>query len=242
MISDERVFTSVAGAGVQYLPGHVEDFIDLVLNKYISTSGDILELGGGGLRFAFPAASRARVTVVDLDAAGLDVDAITKKVHENGKVQIDLPLVKKNIFPIISDALTFLEKDKAKYSLIATYRMVHFFSPKMIDDLFSLAKARMHSGALFAISGISFYELPFKERFNQLYINSSPIKNNEYYRGFFDNEFANSIRNDQNLGDRMHFFDSSLITNLAKKHGFDVVLSGYPSTGIVEGYILKATD
>ena len=76
-IAKHRRFSQQPGCGVQYIPGHIEPFVDLVLKEFLPPEGDLLDLGGGGLRFALPVALGGRaITVVDLDGGGLDVGEI----------------------------------------------------------------------------------------------------------------------------------------------------------------------
>jgi len=38
-----------SGHGAQYLPGHVEPFVDLIIDEYLPETGELLDLGGAGM-------------------------------------------------------------------------------------------------------------------------------------------------------------------------------------------------
>jgi SAM-dependent methyltransferase len=242
LISDERAFTSVQGTGVQYLPGHIEDFVDLIIKKYIPQGGNILELGGGGLRFAIPACEKAIVKVVDLDPAGLEICNVMEKVKSNGKWTYDENSTISHLSTEVSDALVFLRTTNEKYDLIVAFRLLHFLTPEQIDEFFLHTKRCLKPSGIFVFSGFSFYELPLQRRHNTLFENSAPAENakNIYFRKFQMGEEITKLRAQQNIGYFAHFFDNNHVAFLARKHNFRVLLSGFPSTGIVEGYILSA--
>jgi hypothetical protein len=239
-ISEERIFSNIIGTGVQYIPGHIDKFVDLIAEMYIPEDGEVLEVGGGGLRFALPVAERRPITVVDLDKASLNIEEILRKVSQNNKASISTDLARSRITTVISGAHEYLSASRKSYVLIATFRFLHFFPTKELDSLFSLIRRRLERRGLFAFSGISFYELPFKIIFNLLYLNSIPVSGDRYLRNILDTEEGMKIRREQNLGKLIHFFDIDLVRQLAEKHHFEIVLAGFPSTKIVEGYVLRA--
>lgn len=239
-ISEERAFSSVKGVGVQYIPGHKEEFVDLILTTYLPSDGEILELGGGGLRFALPVAETRSITVVDLDKESLNIIEISRKVEKNNKKATDLDAAMRRIKPVVSDALTYLSGSNECYSLIASFRLLHFFSTEELESFFELSRRKLKENGLLVFSGFGFYELPIKDRFNLLYINSVPVLESQYLRNIEDSEKGLLLRKEQNLGKRIHCFDLKLVSYFAQKYGFDIVLAGFPSTKIVEGYILRA--
>lgn len=242
LISDERAFTSVQGTGVQYLPGHVEDFVDLIIKKYTPEASNILELGGGGFRFAIPASEKSLVKVVDLDPLGLEISSIIEKVKGNGKWVYDEISIKNHLSTQVGDALSFLSTTNEKFDLIVSFRLLHFFHPKQIDEFFFHTKRCLKQNGTFVFSGFSLYELPLQRSHNKLFKNSMPVEDdkNIYYRKFISGDEITKLRLEQNIGDIAHFFDNSYVNFLAQRHNFRVLLSGFPSTGIVEGYILAA--
>ena len=140
-ISKERKIAGIKGLGIQYIPGHVEPFIDLIIKDHMPDKGGIiLDLGGGGLRFAIPVAlTNRKITVVDLDPSGLDIDIIYSKVLANDKEQIpDAEILKKNISVEIISVFDYLKSSKQTYSLITSFRLIHFLSEIEVEFFFTL--------------------------------------------------------------------------------------------------------
>ena len=109
-----------------------------------------------------------------------------------------------------------------------------------IEDIFLKARNSLDGGGIFAFSGFSKFELPRCEVANSLFSNSTPVNGNRYYRQYKENKIINDIRAAQNIGKYSHFFDIEYVQKLSKKYHFEILLGGYPSTKIVEGYVLKA--
>lgn len=240
-VSPERKVSSVEGTGIQYIPGHVDPFIDVVLNHYLPADARVLDLGGGGLRLGLPsAASKRHTTVVDLDADALQVDAIMQRVQENGKMKFDPDLIRRYLVTVHRDVLEYLNDLHEKFDVVTAFRLLHFYKPSEVSEFFDLVHRHTRPDALFAFSATTFMQLPHKRDKNAIFLNSEATQPDfPYYRRFIDNEESRSIRQNQNLGPVLHCFDIPLVQSLAKEHGFEVIMSGFPSTAIVEGYVLR---
>lgn len=87
-ISSERRISCVKGTGVQYIPGHEETFVDYILESFLPNMGEILDLAGGGLRFAIPVALKGRrIIVVDKDEGSLNIEGIVARVLANSRIR-----------------------------------------------------------------------------------------------------------------------------------------------------------
>jgi hypothetical protein len=238
-ISAERKVSKIKGTGIQYLPGHVEPLADLIIKEYLpSDAGLILDLGGGGLRFAIPVALQNRkITVVDTDSSGTDLDLIYNKLKKNKKVNLpDINLLRLNINIENEDIFGFLENSKAKYSLITAFRLIHFFNEKETDRFFRLVSFRIKKTGTLVISGFSRFEED-DSTYNEIYCNSEPVSGNYYYRKFLNNISALKIRQEQNLSLYFQIFSEEYLNEIIKKHNFKMIVGGLPSTRIVRGYI-----
>jgi SAM-dependent methyltransferase len=240
-ITPERKISTIEGTGVQYIPGHVENFIDFVIENYLPDTGNILDLGGGGLRFAIPAALRGKaVTVVDLDASSLDVESIVAKVNQNGKLNINCEAVQKLIQVRVQDVLSYLEESKTSYHFISAFRVIHFFSPDLLSKFFSLIHKKLENNGILVLSAIVPYNTSETREFNELYLNSENLDPaNIYYRRFKETLEAENTRTQQNLPEFIHMIDRKFMDLQAQHYGFDVIEKGLQSTRVVEGYILK---
>jgi hypothetical protein len=238
-ISAERKVSKIKGTGIQYLPGHVEPLTDLIIKEYLpSDEGLILDLGGGGLRFAIPVASQNRkITVVDSDKTGTDIDLIYSKLKKNKKVHLpDINLLRQNIKIENEDIFSFLENSIAKYSLIAAFRLIHFFNEKETDRFFRLVSFRIKKTGTLVLSGFSIFEED-DSTYNEIYCNSEPVSGNEYYRKFFNNISALKIQQEQNLSQYFQMFSEDYINGITRKYNFKMIVGGLPSTRVVRGYI-----
>lgn len=240
-ISPERKVSTVPGTGVQYIPWHDENFIDYVVENFLPRAGEILDLGGGGFRFAIPVALREKsVIVVDLDEAGLDIENIVKRSNEFGKFHIKFEEVVNFITIKRDDIFSFLEHNGRFYQLITAFRLIHFFSPALLEKFFSLVTSRLEQNGIFAFSGVTPYNVNDKENFNEIFLNSSAFdKSNPLYRKFNDSSEANAIRDKQNLAEFIHLIDEQFIDYLVHKYNFSIIASEIASTKIVVGYVLK---
>jgi hypothetical protein len=239
-IAKERKVTTVDGTGIQYIPGHIEPLVDMVIENNLPVSGQILDLGGGGLRFAIPVAEKnKKITVVDLDSSGLDINIIYNKMIENNIEDLpDLELITQNIIIKVDNVFNFLKNTNTIFSLITSFRLIHFFSEKDVVELFKLISKKISDHSKLIISAIT----PFNEdniTYNDIYLNSKPVSKNIYYRKFMTNELANKIQTEQNLGDYIHLFTADYIESYANKFNFKLIESNLPSTKIVRGFIFS---
>ncbi len=241
-ISLERRKSSVAGTGIQYIPGHVEKFVDLVADVYVRAGAKVLELGGGGLRFAVPVALKGMdITVVDLDRESLDTGMVVERVNSNGTLRLDAAVLSRRIKAVERGALEFLGDCGPDYDLIAAFRLVHFFSPPEVERFFELAAGALRRNGVLAFSSMTLHDLPLRSEFNEIHRNSAPVDpRDECFREFRRDAAAGKVREEQNLKERVHCLDARRVRRLADRFWFEVLLSGFPATRIVEGHVLKA--
>jgi hypothetical protein len=240
-ISKERKVSAVPGTGVQYIPGHVEPLVDLIVNDFLPFSGGILDLGGGGMRFAIPVAlADKKITIVDLDRTGLDIDLIHEKMKGNNMEEVpDIFLLKKNIIIINEDIFNFLFYTTYTYALITAFRIIHFFSESEIKKFFNLVSSKIAPGGKIVISALTQYDEDNK-KFNEVYVNSRPVSpENKYYREFTDSDAANRIQQEQNLSKRIHLVSCEYLEKLLEPTMLKIAYYDIPSTKIVKGYILE---
>lgn len=240
-VSKERKISSKKGTGTQYLPGHDEPFVDFIIEKYLPDSGNILDLGGGGLRFAIPVALRGKeVTVVDMDPDALDIATIVGRVNSIGKLHIDLNTIRSLIKVENQNIFHYLKETNNQYSFISGFRVIHFNSSQMIAKLFSLVHSKLDKNGLFVVSANTIYNLPNTDEFNEIFLNSTELDSeNSLYRKFNNTVEAESLREKQNLPQCVHFVDNQFVCSLAQAHGFEVIESDLQSTRVVRGYVLR---
>jgi SAM-dependent methyltransferase len=238
-ISAERKLSIIKNTGIQYIPGHIEPLVDLIIDKYLpGDNGDLLDLGGGGLRFAIPVASLNRkIIVVDLDKTALDIDLIFSKMKENGFADFfDLNLLKKNILTVVDDVFNFIETTKVSYSLITLFRVIHFFNENEVDHLFNLLSKRLRKDGKLVVSAFSQYNDDNTTQ-NEIFSNSKPFLRNVFYRKFIENNNTEKIQKEQNLGPLVHLFSEDYLKVYGEKHHLKLITGNLPSTRIVRGYI-----
>jgi SAM-dependent methyltransferase len=240
-IAKERKKSSIKNTGIQYIPGHDDNFVDLVCQKYLPENERILELGGGGLRFAVPAALRGKdITVVDIDKEALNIPQIVKIVNENAKISVNADSIISRINVVNEDIFYFLENTRKKYGLIVCFRVIHFFSPEQIERFFSLIENRITGSGILAISAMIKNNFSREGEPNEFFLNSSPVcGENILYRRFEDTLEAESLRQNQNLPKNIHFIDEHFVNCKAEKFKYEIVVSNFLSTRIVNGYVLK---
>ncbi len=242
-ISQHRRLTTQDGDGVQYLPGHVEPFVDLIVQDYLPTEGEIVDLGGAGLRFALPVAKTGRrIKVVDIDANGLDLDLIVDRVNANEGTNLASRHFATLIEFHVADGLEFLASTTDKFGLITAFRLVHLFDPEKIEKFFRLASRALVADGHLALSGMTAFNLPIgseKER-NEVFTGSEPIRGEQQlYRRFVSSPEADKAREAHNLRPEIHLLDSEFVAATADQHGFEMVVDAYKSTRIVAGFVLK---
>jgi SAM-dependent methyltransferase len=240
-ITKERKRSSLKGAGIQYIPGHDDPFIDFIVERYLPETGTLVDLGGGGLRFAIPVSlTGKKISVVDMDPDALDLDGIVKKINANGKLLIDYEKIKNLIRIEVQDILPFLRMTPETYDLISAFRVLHFLSPDKVDELFSLISRKLNPGGLLAISAITPFDRSKATDCNEFYLNSSAVDPARIlYRKFYDSSEANRIREEQNLSPFLHFIDGPFVSSTAERCGFEVLERDVRSTRVVSGYVLK---
>ena len=240
-ISKHRRLSECRGGGVQYIPGHIEPFVDLVVNNYLPRTGSILEIGGAGLRFAVPVAARGRqITVVDLDSSGLDVRSIVDRVNQNGDGDLQVDELCERIDTRVQSAAGFLHSPPARYTMIAAFRLAHFSSPHDFKRLFDLVQLALEPGGVFVISAMTPFNLPEMHDYNEVYLSTEPVrKSSPLYRAFRQDPEAQRVRRLQNLTPRVHFVSSELIGEHATTEGFELVVDAFASTRIVAGFVLR---
>jgi SAM-dependent methyltransferase len=235
--------SSTPGLGVQYVPGHVEPFVDLVVGEYLPPTGNLLDVGGGGLLFAIPCALRGRkVTVVDLDEAALDVGMVIDRVNRNDDSSIDVQATGHLIETCVSDVLEYLRGESREFALVSAFRVAHFLGPEGLSELFRLTSRVLVPGGLFVLSGMTPYDLVEGAVYNEVYLNTTAVSLEQpLYRVFACTDSARRIRQEQNLGGTVHLFDSALVAAHSREVGFEVIVDSYPATRIVAGYIMRRT-
>lgn len=232
------------GHGVQYLPGHVEPFVDLVINDFVPDEGEILDLGGGGLRFGLPVARLGRrVTVVDVDPTGLDVEMVVQRVNENEGTELDPGEITPLLDLIECDALDFLRTNRREFALITAFRVAHFMDPDQVAELFRSTYRASSFGGRFAFSAMTPYNLPDAAELNEVYRWTRPVAENyPYFRVFLDDPEADQVRQSQNLGRHVHVVDSEWVAARARETGYDVLIDGVTATRIVAGFVMGKPD
>jgi len=240
-VAPERKRSSVGGTGIQYLPGHVDKFIDLVVDTYLPCVGSVVDLGGGGLRFAVPAALEGRaVSVVDLDKDGLDIGLIVGHLARNGTSSLEIQTLSDKISTYHQNVFEFLQSTDDCYDLITAFRLLHFFSGQEVARFLELANQRLSRNGLLAFSAMSLFNLPLSDEFNEIYLHSESVAASDpYFRRFRDDSVADGLRADQNLPERFRCFGTASVCELAKEYKFDMILGGFPATKIIAGYVLK---
>ena len=242
-VSPHRRRTSRPGHGIQYLPGHVEPFVDLVLERFVPRSGRIVDLGGGGLRFALPVALSGRqISVVDLDPLGLDLDVIVDRVNANDESDLSSRSLADLIEVHVGDGLEFLEQSRQEFALITAFRLVHLFPPELLRSFFGAAYHALEPAGHLVVSAMTAYNLPLEDpaRFNEVFASSEPVRSVEpLYRRFVQTRAAAEVRRTHNLSGRFHLVDAPFVSGIARAHGFEVVVDSYKSTRIVAGFVLR---
>jgi SAM-dependent methyltransferase len=243
-ISKHRRLSRQIGHGVQYLPGHVEPFVDLVISEYLPDDGEILDLGGGGLRFALPVALLGRrVTVVDVDPSGLDLEMVVQRVNENEGSQLDLELIAPMLEMVESDLLDFLRTNTKRFDFIAAFRVAHFMNPAQFAELFRLTSRALLPGHRFAFSAMTPHDHTLATEFNEVYRCTRPVCDDfPLFRSFMDDPEADRVRSAQNLGAEVHFVDSEWVERSARSVGFCVLVKESAATRIVEGFVVEKLE
>jgi hypothetical protein len=243
-VSKQRKISNLKETGIQYLPGHEERFMDKTIDLLgdMNKSLNILELGGGGLRFALSAIGLNNVehiTIVEPDYYSLDYRKIIKLTdlpeHRSGKSESKCTF-------FIGTVQSFLSsmKPRINYDVIASFRMFHFFDPGSLDNIMLKLRDILCADGLLVFSGISSGDYNNPGEKNLLFNNSSPIKGQEHYRTVnVKNEEVLKTVAEQNLPRKLLFLDEVYVRSLMERCGFEKVLGPCKATRIVDGYIFK---
>lgn len=241
----QRKKSNVKGTGIQYLPGHKDDFIDLCTNVICKSENNkvkVLDIGGGGLRFAsgiLECDNIEKIFIVDPDYYSLDYEKIFSMAELDSK---HYKLFEKKCLLFKCDISTFLNilSSKIKFNYISCFRVFHFVSLATFEkSAKEISRLLELDGRLF-ISGISFQDNKYKNRPNHLFMNSSPIRGNKNFRKLNSkNPDVRRQMKEQNLKTRMLFFDCGFLDSIFVKYGLCREGSEYPSTRIVNGYVYK---
>lgn len=239
-ISPQRRLSVVRGGGVQYIPGHIEPFVDGVIDL-LRTSGDvaeILEIGGGGLRFATAASCLDAVTtlsVVEPDYASLDVDralADAEAVKER--------LRAKSLFYVMGEDRFFarLAAD-VRFDAVVSFRVFHFLDEANWERVLACVAAHLRPGGLFIFSGLSPVDQDSGET-APLYKGSRPVGDDPDYRELdaAAPEVARAMA-EQNLPGRMRFFPAEATVARLAAAGFSLVRGPVRSTRMVHGFVFR---
>ncbi len=238
-ITKERALSDHKGGGVQYLPGHVEPFIDHVLEDFLSKGRfkSALDLGGGGLRFALPASKYlSRITVVDMDPDSMDVNRIIARMKEVGNDAEGFH--KEVIEPVAGSILDYVEKDELDFDMVLLSRVIHFLPP---DDLERLVKSL---GKLPADSHVFVSAIVKTDkqtgRPNEFYRNTAP-KVGDNFRRFADSDEAIDLRKSQNLPNCLHIFTKDYLQRLFGTQ-FSLVAEPIWATRTVQGFAFRKSS
>lgn len=238
-ITKERALSFHKGGGVQYIPGHIEPFIDYVLEKVLSDGKvrSALDLGGGGLRFALPASRYlGKITVVDLDADSIDVDTIISRINEVGN---STDCFRKDVIkPTVNSISSFIEKDELDFDMVLLSRVIHFMRPDETETLFKTLGSKLPSGSYVFVSSIVKLDKSTGQP-NEYFRNTAPAMS-EHYRKFLDTAEAVELRRRQNLPDCLHICETEYLTSLL---GGDFNLLEEPlwATRTVQGFVFRKT-
>ncbi len=237
-VAPERKTSTVKGTGVQYIPGHVDPFVDHVLSAYLNVSDRMLDLGGGGLRFAIPAAIAGKsLTVIDLDSSAMNVDLIVDRVNKVGKLNLDSQAIKPLITTIECDVISYLKK-AAIYDLITSFRFVHFLDLNQLTQFFKYTSRCLELGGRLAISGLALSK--DSESKNAIYELTEPVYEDDLmYRKWNEGDQARRVQKEQNLGPFVHFLNEDYVNRLAGNFGYQLIECDIYSTNVVRGYVLE---
>jgi 2-polyprenyl-3-methyl-5-hydroxy-6-metoxy-1,4-benzoquinol methylase len=241
-IAPHRKACALKGQGIQYIPGHTDSFVDHVVNNYVMSTSNVLDLGGGGFRFAVPAARIAKsVDVVDNDETSLDIESIINHARKNDN-NFDMNNSFSNIKCHCSDLLYFLSRLHKKYDLITSFRVIHFFSESEINTFISSIKNNLTENGILALSFIT----PFDNggcsgKYNEVYLETESLDNKtNTFRKFRNTGAALGIMQCQNLAEQIAVIDPEYFKELCQNFNFECIEGPIQSTRVVEGFILRA--
>ena len=242
-ISPQRRISEVCGGGVQYIPGHVEPFVDGVI-ELLRVSGDraeILEIGGGGLRFATAATAIKVVTtlsVVEPDYASLGPDQALAGLPDAEAAKERLRA--KCLFYIMSEERFFARLAReVLYDVVASFRVFHFLDEAGWERVISQVATHLRPGGLFIFSGLSPVDQDSGEE-APLYRGSLPVGDDPDYRELDTaSEPVAQAMALQNLPGRMRFFPADSTIARLNAVGFSLVYGPMRSTRMVHGFVFR---
>lgn len=242
-ISPQRRISQLPGGGVQYIPGHTEFFVDAVVDlvRRDQSMNTILEIGGGGLRFASAVAvisSVTDITVVEPDYASLDpIRALRDSTNSEAILQ---QMKHKCAFHVVSEKRFFhLLKADVYYDMVASFRVFHFLDEESWERVIDAVRAHLRPGGLFVFSGLSPMDQDTGAE-SLLYQGSQAIGDDPDYRKL--NTASSKVERAvsiQNLPSMMRFFPVDTTVRRLQTAGFNLVDGPFRSTRIVHGFIFQ---
>ena len=215
----------VKGYGIQYLPHHKEKFVDYVVNRFDKKNLELLEVAGGGLRFASKI-KKAKIIVNDLDPTSLKE---IKKIY----------CPKKNINFILGDFFKIKKKLKnRRFNLLVSFRFIHFFNKKRLEKFFKIACMLVKKNGYLIVSSF-FYNKKNKNSLELINL-SNPISSaNPYFRKIKKRKNKNEFYFKMNLNNNIFLANKNFLNMIAKKYSFKLLKRTFYSTRMVRGFILK---
>ena len=241
----QRKIANGGGFGIQYLPGHVEPYMDHCLSLLAAAgAANILELGGGGLRFALPAmelAALGRLTVVDPDAVALSVARVAAEVAVPAAWLDRAATV---LEPWIGSAQDFFWDLPAgqSFDAVAAFRVFHFMTEAEFAATAAQVARCLVPGGLFLLSGLGRADHDCADGADNDFFRASQPQPTPWYRRIDDRDPAVARQlAAQNLGDHMLFMTPDWMDPLLSGLGFSRVEPPMAATRIVSGHVFRKT-
>ena len=241
-ISEHRRLSQCPGGGVQYIPGHIEPFVDLVISRYLPGDGAVVDLAGAGLRFAVPVAlSGRRVTVIDLDSSSLDVRTISRRVNEiQSGPSLDISQLQALVEVEVAEVLSYLRNTSRRFALVCAFRFAHFLDPDQFVEFLQLAYSVLVPEGILALSAMTPYNLPDTTSRNEVFLHSVPVSPGfSLHRTFRKDQESKRVREQQNLAEQIHLVHTEFMHRVSKETGFEILEDSVRSTRIVAGFVLR---
>lgn len=236
-IGKERRRSNHSGGGIQYIPGHEEPFIDHIISNWIVKNhfSNVLDLGGGGFRFALPASEYLeKITVVDIDKESLNLQGIIKKLKDIGNFSDKFVLSKIDI--INSDIFQYLAETSIKFDLVVISRLLHLFSPAQINIFINLLEKVTIDQGLVCVSALCLTD-KLTGQFNEFFLNSRENPS-RYFRKMNSDSKTSEMLKDQNLPEQIHLFDQEYIQQIFGEK-FKLIDGPIWATRTVQGFIFR---
>ncbi|WP_345993669.1 hypothetical protein [Sulfurimonas sp. HSL-1716] len=240
MVGDQRKVSNLLGTGIQYIPGHIEPYVDECVQEVQKYKPKrILEIGGGGFRFISEVITNEAIKealIIEPDYYALDYKKILTKIDQ--LELIDLMEKKVNFFIGTDEKYFEINNIKMQFDCIAAFRVYHFSTPEKFQNIIQKFSEIMSENALLFLSGMCSLDYLTKEE-NIFFTNSMPINSEKYYRKLDQtNEMVRDAITKQNLPENILFLDMEFIERSIGKN-FKVLKGPIMSTKIVAGYILQ---